>query len=64
MLDGNADVQNLKVNSVGAKGASVAVTADKIETLNLNTTGEGSFLSADVASISVKGNANLSLATE
>ncbi|WP_233091007.1 hypothetical protein [Campylobacter fetus] len=63
VLDGNADVQNLKVNSVGAKGASVAVTADKIETLNLNTTGEGSFLSADVASISVKGNANLSLAT-
>ncbi|WP_260602835.1 beta strand repeat-containing protein, partial [Campylobacter fetus] len=63
VLDGNADVQNLKVNSVGAKGASVAVTANNVETLNLNTTGEGSFLSADVASISVKGNANLSLAT-
>ncbi|WP_163258671.1 beta strand repeat-containing protein, partial [Campylobacter fetus] len=63
VLDGNADVQNLKVNSVGAQGASVTVTADKIETLNLNTTGEGSFLTADVANISVKGNANLSLTT-
>ncbi|EKR7988391.1 cell surface protein, partial [Campylobacter fetus] len=39
VLDGSADVQNLKVNGVGAKGASVAITADKIETLNLNTTG-------------------------
>ncbi|SQH29821.1 surface array protein [Campylobacter fetus subsp. fetus] len=63
VLDGSADVQNLKVNGVGAKGASVAITADKIETLNLNTTGSQSFVSADVASISVKGNANLSLAT-
>ncbi|MPB76702.1 beta strand repeat-containing protein, partial [Campylobacter fetus] len=63
VLDGNADVQNLKVNSVGAQGASVTVTADKVETLNLNTTGEGSFLTADVANISVKGNANLSLTT-
>ncbi|WP_369126502.1 beta strand repeat-containing protein, partial [Campylobacter fetus] len=63
VLDGNADVQNLKVNSVGAQGASVEVTATKVETLNLNTTGEGSFLTADVANISVKGNANLSLAT-
>ncbi|OCR86462.1 hypothetical protein CFT12S00416_09200, partial [Campylobacter fetus subsp. testudinum] len=63
VLDGNADVQNLKVNSVGAQGAGVTVTATKVETLNLNTTGEGSFLTADVANISVKGNANLSLAT-
>ncbi|EGK8073919.1 cell surface protein, partial [Campylobacter fetus] len=63
VLDGSADVQNLKVNGVGAKGASVAITADKIENLNLNTTGSQSFVSADVASISVKGNANLSLAT-
>ncbi|AGZ81352.1 beta strand repeat-containing protein [Campylobacter fetus] len=63
VLDGNADVQNLKVNSVGTKDAGVTVTADKVETLNLNTTGEGSFLTANVANISVKGNANLSLTT-
>ncbi|WP_430732731.1 beta strand repeat-containing protein, partial [Campylobacter fetus] len=63
VLDGNADVQNLKVNSVGTKDAGVTVTANNVETLNLNTTGEGSFLTADVANISVKGNANLSLAT-
>ncbi|OCR95395.1 hypothetical protein CFT12S02847_08895, partial [Campylobacter fetus subsp. testudinum] len=63
VLDGNADVQNLKVNSVGTKDAGVTVTADNVETLNLNTTGEGSFLTANVANISVKGNANLSLAT-
>ncbi|WP_236841627.1 DUF4214 domain-containing protein [Campylobacter fetus] len=61
VLDGSADVQNLKVNGVGAKGASVAITADKIENLNLNTTGSQSFVSADVASISVKGNANITL---
>uniref|UniRef100_UPI0013D05E94 beta strand repeat-containing protein n=1 Tax=Campylobacter fetus TaxID=196 RepID=UPI0013D05E94 len=63
VLDGNADVQNLKVNSVGTKDAGVTVTANNVETLNLNTTGSQSFVSADVASISVKGNANLSLAT-
>ncbi|WP_052235346.1 beta strand repeat-containing protein [Campylobacter fetus] len=63
VLDGNADAQNLKVNSVGTKDAGVTVTANNVETLNLNTTGEGSFLTANVANISVKGNANLSLAT-
>ncbi|OCR89963.1 hypothetical protein CFT12S02225_09130, partial [Campylobacter fetus subsp. testudinum] len=60
---GVKDTQNLKVNGVGTKDKAVALTADKIEVLNLNTTGEGSFLTADVANISVKGNANLSLAT-
>ncbi|RUT48822.1 cell surface protein, partial [Campylobacter fetus] len=62
VLDGNADVQNLKVNSVGAKGASVAVTADKIENLSLNATGKDSFLK-DITSkdVSVKGNANITL---
>ncbi|QMS63405.1 beta strand repeat-containing protein [Campylobacter fetus] len=64
VLDGSADVQNLKVNGVGAKGASVAITADKIENLSLNATGKDSFLK-DITSkdVSVKGNANLSLAT-
>ncbi|WP_394352690.1 beta strand repeat-containing protein, partial [Campylobacter fetus] len=62
MLDGSADVQNLKVNGVGAKGASVAITADKIENLSLNATGKDSFLK-DITSkdVSVKGNANITL---
>ncbi|WNY80454.1 autotransporter outer membrane beta-barrel domain-containing protein [Campylobacter fetus] len=62
VLDGSADVQNLKVNGVGAKGASVAITADKIENLSLNATGKDSFLK-DITSkdVSVKGNANITL---
>ncbi|WP_065843403.1 beta strand repeat-containing protein, partial [Campylobacter fetus] len=62
VLDGNADTQNLKVNGVGAQGAGVTVTADKIENLSLNATGKDSFLK-DISSkdVSVKGNGNITL---
>ncbi|WP_425305173.1 beta strand repeat-containing protein, partial [Campylobacter fetus] len=62
VLDGNADTQNLKVNGVGTQGASVSITADKIENLSLNATGKDSFLK-DISSkdVSVKGNGNITL---
>ncbi|WP_187759123.1 beta strand repeat-containing protein, partial [Campylobacter fetus] len=61
---GVKDTQNLKVNGVGTKDKAVALTADKIEVLNLNTIGEASFLKdVNVENVSVKGSANLSLAT-
>ncbi|OCS02397.1 hypothetical protein AC237_08910, partial [Campylobacter fetus subsp. testudinum] len=54
--------QNLKVNGVGAQGASVSITADRIENLSLNATGKDSFLK-DISSkdVSVKGNGNITL---
>uniref|UniRef100_UPI0013D4B89D beta strand repeat-containing protein n=2 Tax=Campylobacter fetus TaxID=196 RepID=UPI0013D4B89D len=61
---GVKDTQNLKVNGVGTKDKAVALTADKIEVLNLNTIGEASFLKdVNVENVSVKGSANLSLTT-
>ncbi|OCS02396.1 hypothetical protein CFTCF782_09055, partial [Campylobacter fetus subsp. testudinum] len=61
---GVKDTQNLKVNGVGAKDKAVALTAEKIEVLNLNTIGEASFLKdVNVENVSVKGSANLSLTT-
>ncbi|AVK80787.1 cell surface protein [Campylobacter fetus subsp. testudinum] len=61
---GVKDTQNLKVNGVGTKDKAVALTAEKIEVLNLNTIGEASFLKdVNVENVSVKGSANLSLTT-
>ncbi|OCR98979.1 hypothetical protein CFT85387_08620, partial [Campylobacter fetus subsp. testudinum] len=47
---------------VGTQGASVSITADKIENLSLNATGKDSFL-RDISSkdVSVKGNGNITL---